>query len=70
MIVPAHYEDLHMHHLGTMPNRSYYIPASERMDDLVEHREHSDRFQLLCGDWKFKYCKSIHEFEELYFEQG
>ena len=70
MIVPAHYEDLHMHHLGTMPNRSYYIPASERMDDLVEHREHSDRFQLLCGDWKFKYCKSIHEFEELFFEQG
>ena len=70
MIVPAHYEDLHMHHLGTMPNRSYYIPASERMDDLVEHREHSDRFQLLCGNWKFKYCKSIHEFEELFFEQG
>lgn len=70
MIVPALYEDLHMHHLGTMPNRSYYIPASERMDDLVEHREHSDRFQLLCGNWKFKYCKSIHEFEELFFEQG
>ena len=70
MIVPALYEDLHMHHLGTMPNRSYYIPASERMDDLVEHRENSDRFQLLCGDWKFKYCKSIHEFEELFFEQG
>ena len=70
MIVPALYEDLHMHHLGTMPNRSYYIPASERMDDLVEHREHSDRFQLLCGNWKFKYCKSIHEFEDLFFEQG
>ena len=70
MIVPALYEDLHMHHLGTMPNRSYYIPASARMDDLVEHREHSDRFQLLCGNWKFKYCKSIHEFEELFFEQG
>ena len=70
MIVPALYEDLHMHHLGTMPNRSYYIPASARMDDLVEHREHSDRFQLLCGNWKFKYCKSIHEFEELFFDQG
>ena len=70
MIVPAHYEDLHTHHLGTMPNRSYYIPASKRMDDLVEHRENSDRFQLLCGDWKFRYCESIHEFEELFFEEG
>lgn len=70
MIVPAHYEDLHTYHLGTMPNRSYFIPASERMDDLVEHREHSDRFQLLCGNWKFRYCESIHDFEELFFEQG
>ena len=70
MIVPAHYEDLHTHHMGTMPNRSYFIPASKRMDDLIEHREHSDRFQLLCGNWKFRYCASIHEFEDLFFEQG
>ena len=70
MIVPAHYEDLHTHHLGTMPNRSYYIPASVRMDDLVEHREHSDRIQMLCGDWKFKYCESIHDFEDLFYEKG
>lgn len=70
MIIPAHYEDLHTHHVGTTPNRSYFIPASIRMDDLVEHRENSDRFQLLNGDWKFKYCESIHDFEELFFEQG
>ena len=47
MIIPAHYEDLHTHHVGTTPNRSYFIPASIRLDDLVEHRENSDRFQLL-----------------------
>ena len=70
MIVPAYYEDLHTHHLGTTPNHSYFIPASVRMDDLVEHREHSDRFQLLNGDWKFKYCESIHAFEELFYEKG
>ena len=70
MIIPAHYEDLHTHHVGTTPNRSYFIPASKRMDDLVEHRENSDRFQLLNGNWKFKYCESIHDFEELFFEQG
>ena len=70
MIVPAHYEDLHTHHLGTMPNRSYYIPASVRLDDLVEHREHSDRIQMLGGDWKFRYCESIHDFEDLFYEKG
>lgn len=70
MIVPAYYEDLNTLHLGTTPNRSYFIPASVRMDDLVEHQERSDRFLLLNGDWKFKYCESIHAFEDLFFEQG
>ena len=46
MIIPAHFEDLHTHHVGTTPNRSYFIPASKRMDDLVENRENSDRVQL------------------------
>lgn len=67
MIVPAYYEDLHTHHLGTTPNRAYFIPASARMDDLVEHREHSDRFQLLNGDWKFKYFKSVHDLTDAFY---
>ena len=70
MIIPAYYEDLHIHHVGTTPNRCYFIPASQRMDDLVEHRERSDRFQLLNGNWKFRYCESIHNFEDLFYEQG
>ena len=70
MIIPAYYEDLHTHHMGTTPNRSYFIPASARMDDLVENREHSDRFQLLNGYWKFRYCESIHDFEEYFYEEG
>ena len=70
MIIPAYYEDLHTHHVGTTPNRSYFIPASKRMDDLVEHRENSDRFQLLNGNWKFKYCACVHDFEDLFYEQG
>ena len=69
MIVPACYEDLHMQHWGTAANRSYFIPASVRMDDLVEHREHSDRFHLLNGNWKFKYCESVHDFTDLFYEQ-
>ena len=67
MIVPAYYEYLHTHHLGTTPNRAYFIPASTRMDDLVEHREHSDRFQLLNGDWKFKYFDSVHDLTDEFY---
>ena len=70
MIIPAHFEDLHTHHVGTEPNRCYFIPASTRMNNLIEHREKSDRFQLLNGNWKFKYCKNVHEFEELFYDQG
>ena len=47
MIVPRYYEDLEILHDNTMPARAYYIPASKKMDDLIEHRETSDRFQLL-----------------------
>ena len=53
MIVPRYYENLSVLHENTMPARAYYIPASRRMDNLVEHREESDRrfrFQVY-GRW-------------------
>lgn len=55
MIVPKHYENMDILHENTMPGRCYYIPASKVMHTLVEKRELSDRFQLLNGQWKFKY---------------
>ena len=61
MLVPRFYEDLNVMHDKTMPARTYYIPASVRMNDLVEHRERSDRFQLLNGEWKFQYYNSIYD---------
>lgn len=70
MIVPRHYEDLNILHEGTMPARAYYIPASRRMDNLVEHREESDRIQFLNGSWKFRYFGSIYDVEEPFFEAG
>jgi len=53
-----------------MPARAYYIPASKRMDDLVENRKGSDRIQFLNGIWKFKYFESIYDVEEEFFKQG
>lgn len=70
MLVPRFYEDLNVMHDKTMPARTYYIPASVRMNDLVEHREISDRFQLLNGEWKFQYYNSIYDVTESFYEKG
>ena len=68
MIVPRHYENLHVLHENTMPNRSYYIPASKRLDSLVWKRTDSDRFQLLNGIWKFRYYDSIYKLQDKFYE--
>ena len=69
MIVPRYYEDLNVLHENTMPARAYFIPASKRMDNLVEYREESDRMQLLNGTWKFQYFNSIYDVQEPFFEK-
>lgn len=68
MIVDKKYENLDILHENTMKNRAYYIPASKRMDTLVEHREDSDRIQILSDNWKFKYYDSITELNEEFYK--
>ena len=70
MIVPRYYENLNVLHENTMPARAYYIPASKRMDNLVEHREESDRMQLLNGTWEFQYFNSIYDIQDSFFEKN
>lgn len=70
MVVPRHYENLHVLHEHTMPARSYYIPASVRMDTLVEQREDSDRMQILNGEWRFRYYGSIYELNDAFYKTG
>lgn len=69
MIIPRHYENLHVLHENTMPNRSYYIPASEVMHTLVERRADSDRFQLLNGEWRFRYWDSVYDLQEQFYRK-
>ena len=69
MIVPRYYENLSVLHENTMPARAYYIPTSKKMDNLVEHREESDRMQLLNGTWKFQYFNSIYDIQDSFFEK-
>lgn len=68
MLVPKHYENLRVLHENTMPDRSYYIPTSGRMENLVLEREKSDRIQMLNGEWKFKYYNSVLDLQERFFE--
>ncbi|OZG69697.1 glycoside hydrolase family 2 TIM barrel-domain containing protein [Bifidobacterium eulemuris] len=81
MFIERYYEDLNHLHVGTMPNRAYYVPASQRMDTVGERRVDSDRFTLLNGDWDFRYYSSVwdldaevrraHERREpAFFDQG
>ena len=70
MIIPNYFEDPGMLHENTLPWRAYYIPASHRMDCLVDARERSDRFQLLNGEWKFRYCENVRELKDSFWEDG
>lgn len=70
MIVPKFFEDIHTLHLGTEPVRSYYLPASKALADPVLCREGSDRFRLLNGDWKFRYCESVYDFTDQFYAPG
>ncbi len=70
MIVPRYYEDLHLLHENTMPDRAYYIPASRDLGPLVHDRQASDRFQLLSGIWKFRYYDSVYDLCEPFYEPG
>lgn len=68
MIIPKHYENTDILHENTMPPRAYYIPASKCADTLIEHREDSDRIQMLKGKWKFKYYDCIYDLKEAFYE--
>lgn len=67
-IVPSHYENPRICSENAMPYRAYYLPASTRFDDEAEHRERSDRFQLLNGNWKFRYYKSLYDLTDHFYK--
>lgn len=67
MELKDYYQNPHILHENVMPDRAYYIPAGSRLQNVVMRREESDRFQLLNGNWKFKYYDSIYDLEEDFY---
>lgn len=61
MIIQNYYEDPKTLHMGTMDNRSYYIPYSSTSEIKGCGREESERFHLLSGEWDFHYFKSVYD---------
>ena len=70
MIIPHHYENLHILHENTMPDRNYYIPAGKAYSTSLDARDHSDRVQFLNGTWKFRYYDSIYNLQDEIYSEG
>ena len=70
MIIPHHYENLHILHENTMPVRNYYIPAEKAYSTSLDARDHSDRVQFLNGTWKFRYYDSIYKLQDEFYSEG
>jgi len=59
MKIPLYCQDPNILHIGTTPNRAYYIPFPVGINTPEENREKSDRFQLLNGNWQFRLFNNI-----------
>ena len=59
MKLPFYHENPTTLHVGTQPNRAYYLPCPTR--DAALSEQSVDRQQMLCGDWNFRYYPSTFD---------
>ncbi len=62
-----YHENPHALHIGTLPNRAYFVPFSSD-EDPFSRRETSSRLELLNGRWGFMYRRSVVELEDDFTE--
>lgn len=70
MIVKKYFEDLDILGVGTLENRSYFIPYHTEAAAVYNERTASERFQLLNGQWQFQYFNSIYEVTDAFLGAG
>lgn len=68
MRLPTYYEEPGTLHVGTMPDRAYYIPYQDIDAVSCGKRSISERFLLLSGQWKFRHFVNPYEVPEAFFE--
>ena len=59
MKLPDYHIDPHKLHIGTQENRAYYVPFPASDNPQGKSRTASANFQLLNGDWDFRFYPNI-----------
>lgn len=57
------HENLNIFHLGALDNHCYFIPFAKNQDPFAP-RENSKEFELLNGEWGFRYFDSVIDLED------
>ena len=57
------HEDMTKLHVGTLPDHAYFMPFAKGQDPF-EDREKSECFELLNGEWSFRYLPSLLDLED------
>lgn len=58
-----YHEDPQQLHIGTLGKHCYFIPFA-KVQNPFESRKKSERFELLNGEWSFRYYDSIIDLED------
>ena len=64
MTFPHYHEDIAHLHVGTLPNRAYFIPYGSQDSALAGDRSCSERVTMLSGEWNFGYYDSFLDLPE------
>ncbi len=71
MLLKNYFEDPSVLHLGTCPNRSYYVPCANEQEAAERClRKESSRLQMLNGTWDFKYYTSVRDLKDAPWEEN
>ncbi|MDD5936369.1 MAG: glycoside hydrolase family 2 TIM barrel-domain containing protein [Clostridiales bacterium] len=62
-----YHENPEILHINTLDDHCYFIPFGTKQDPFAR-RENSEEFQLLNGEWKFRYYDSIIDLEDEFLE--
>jgi len=62
-----YHENPEIFHLNTLENHAYFIPFGKNQNPF-EERNKSERFEILNGNWNFKYYKSLLDLEDNFTE--
>ncbi|MCI8387413.1 MAG: DUF4981 domain-containing protein [Clostridiales bacterium] len=59
--LPNYHKSLDVLHYGCEEPRAYFVPAESKAKAADDNRAESAYFKSLCGEWDFKFYKSVTE---------